>query len=91
MTFLDLWVTNGGNNDCGFSNAEYDELIAAAKVETDSAKRLEMLRKAEDILMDEMPILPIYYYTTVTAANENVKGVQISTLGKISFKHAYKE
>ena len=91
MTFLDLWVTDGGNNDCGFSNARYDELIAAAKVETDSAKRLEMLREAEDILMDEMPILPIYYYTTVTAANENVKGVRISTLGKISFKYAYKE
>ena len=91
MTFLDLWVTGGGNNDCGFSNARYDELIAAAKVETDSAKRLEMLREAEDILMDEMPILPIYYYTTVTAANENVEGVRISTLGKISFKYAYKE
>ena len=91
MTFLDLWVTGGGNNDCGFSNARYDELIAAAKVETDSAKRLEMLREAEDILMDEMPILPIYYYTTVTAANENFKGVRISTLGKISFKYAYKE
>ncbi|WP_195999340.1 peptide ABC transporter substrate-binding protein [Clostridium sp. 1001271B_151109_B4] len=91
MTFLDLWTTSGGNNDTGFSNARYDELIAAAKVETDSEKRLEMLREAEDILMDEMPILPIYYYTTVTAANENVKGVRISTLGKISFKYAYKE
>ena len=91
MTFLDLWVTNGGNNDCGFSNAKYDELIAAAKIETDSAKRLEMLRQAEDILMDEMPVLPIYYYTTVMAWNDNVKGVNISTLGKISFKYAYKE
>lgn len=91
MTFLDLWVTKGGNNDCGFSNAEYDKLINEAKVETDVEKRSEMLRKAEDILMDEMPILPIYYYTTVTAANENVKGVEITTLGKISFKHAYKE
>lgn len=91
MTFLDLWTTDGGNNDTGFSNARYDELIAAAKVETDSEKRLEMLREAEDILMDEMPILPIYNYTTVTAANENVKGVRISTLGKISFKYAYKE
>ena len=91
MTFLDLWVTGGGNNDTGFSNARYDELVTAAKVEVDSAKRLEMLREAEDILMDEMPVLPVYYYTTVTAANENVKGVQISTLGKISFKHANKE
>ena len=91
MTFLDLWTTDGGNNDAGFSNAEYDELSAAAKVETDSDKRNELLRQAEDILMDEMPILPIYYYTTVTAANENVKDVHISTLGKIYFKYAYKE
>ena len=91
MTFLDLWVTDGGNNDSGFSNEKYDELIAAAKVETDAAKRLEILREAEDILMDEMPIFPIYYYTTVTAANDNVKDVHISTLGKISFKYAYKE
>ena len=48
MTFLDLFVTGGGNNDTGFSNARYDELITAAKVEADSVKRLEMLREAED-------------------------------------------
>ena len=91
MTFLDMWVTGGGNNDCGFSNAEYDKLISDAKVETDAAKRTEMLRKAEDILMDEMPIIPIYYYTNVRAWNDNVKGIQCSTLGKIYFKGAYKE
>ncbi|MEN8076587.1 peptide ABC transporter substrate-binding protein [Clostridioides difficile] len=91
MTFLDMWVTGGGNNDCGFSNAEYDKLITDAKVETDAAKRSEMLRKAEDILMDEMPIIPIYYYTNVRAWNDNVKGIQCSTLGKIYFKGAYKE
>ena len=91
ITFLDMWVTGGGNNDCGFSNAEYDKLISDAKVETDAAKRTEMLRKAEDILMDEMPIIPIYYYTNVRAWNDNVKGIQCSTLGKIYFKGAYKE
>ncbi|WP_195989417.1 peptide ABC transporter substrate-binding protein [Clostridium sp. D53t1_180928_C8] len=91
MSFLDMWVTGGGNNDCGFSSAEYDKLVNDAKVETDAAKRIEMLRKAEDILMDEMPIFPIYYYTTVMAWNDNVKGVQVSTLGKVTFKNAYKE
>ena len=91
MTFLDMWVTGGGNNDCGFSNAEYDNLINDAKVEIDLTKRTEMLRKAEDILMDEMPIIPIYYYTNVRAWNDNVKGIQCSTLGKIYFKGAYKE
>ena len=91
MTFLDMWITGGGNNDSGFSNAEYDALIAEAKVETDIEKREALLREAEDILMDETPVIPVYFYTTVMAWNENVKGVQISTLGKISFKHAYKE
>ena len=91
MTFLDMWVTGGGNNDCGFSNAEYDKLIADAKVETDLTKRTEMLRKAEDILMDEMPIIPIYYYTTVMGWKENVKGVQVSVLGNVYLQGAYKE
>ena len=91
MTFLDMWVTGGGNNDTGFSNAEYDKLISDAKVETDSTKRAEMLRKAEDILMEEMPIIPIYYYTTVMGWKENVKGVQVSGLGNVYLQGAYKE
>lgn len=91
MTFLDMWVTGGGNNDVGFNNAEYDKLIGEAKKETDAAKRTELLRKAEDILMDEMPILPIYYYTKVRAWKPEVKGMLTSTLGQIDFKTAYME
>ena len=86
-----MWVTGGGNNDCGFSNAEYDNLINDAKVEIDLTKRTEMLRKAEDILMDEMPIVPIYYYTTVMGWKENVKGIQVSVLGNVYLQGAYKE
>lgn len=37
MTFLDMWVTGGGQNNAGYSNPEYDKLIAAAKVEIDGA------------------------------------------------------
>ena len=91
MTFLDLFVTGGGNNDSGYSKPEYDALIAAAKVETDPDKRKEQLREAEDILMDDMPILPIYYYTTVMGWNENVKGIQVSVLGTVYLQGAYKE
>ena len=91
ITFLDLFVTGGGNNDSGYSNPEYDALIAAAKVETDPDKRKEQLREAEDILMDDMPILPIYYYTTVMGWNENVKGIQVSVLGTVYLQGAYIE
>ncbi|KLE14330.1 peptide ABC transporter substrate-binding protein [Clostridium sp. C8] len=91
MTFLDLWVTGGGNNDAGYSNAEYDKLVADAKKEADPDKRWELMRKAEDIIMDEMPIIPLYYYTKVKGAKPEVKGVRVSTLGHVFVDKAYIE
>ena len=91
MTFLDLWLTGGGNNDAGYSNAEYDALVNQAKAEGDEAKRWELMRQAEDILMEDMPIIPLYYYTKVKAAKPEVKGVRVSTLGHVFFDKAYIE
>ncbi|MGG7058604.1 peptide ABC transporter substrate-binding protein [Clostridium nigeriense] len=91
MTFLDLWVTGGGNNDAGYSNSEYDALVKAAKVEADLDKRWEMMKQAEDILMEDMPIIPLYYYTKVKGAKPEVKGVRVSTLGHVFFDKAYIE
>lgn len=90
MTFLDMWVPDGGNNDSGFSNSEYNALIAEAKLETDIEKREELLRKAEDILIEEAPIIPVYFYTTVMAWNEDVEDILVTSLGKVYFKNAYK-
>lgn len=89
MTFLDMWMTGLGNNDAKFSSEEYDNLIRSAKEETDIEKKYEYLRQAEDILMDEMPIIPIYYYTQIKAVNPNVKDVVVSPLGQVYFDKAY--
>ncbi|MDZ7542559.1 peptide ABC transporter substrate-binding protein, partial [Clostridium perfringens] len=89
MTFLDMWETGGGNNDAGFSNAEYDKLLADARKETDANRRWELMRKAEDILMDEAPIIPLYYYNKVKGAKPEVKGVRVSMLGHVYFDKAY--
>ncbi|WP_346894516.1 peptide ABC transporter substrate-binding protein [Clostridium sp. UBA7503] len=91
MTFLDMWTTGNGQNNAGYSNKEYDKLIAQAKVELDDAKRTELLHKAEDILMDESPILPLYYYTNVLCIDKNVKGTYKSPLGQMEFRDAYVE
>lgn len=85
MTFLDMWVTGGGNNDVGYSNPAYDELINKARVETDLGLRNEYLQKAQDILMDEMIILPIYYNTKIVAKKDHVKGLKVSSLGNLYF------
>ena len=67
-------VTDGENNNTGWSNAEYDRLIAAARAEPDEAKRFELFHQAERILMDEMPIIPIYYYVDKNMLKTNVRG-----------------
>ncbi|QAT39941.1 peptide ABC transporter substrate-binding protein [Clostridium sp. JN-9] len=89
MTFLDMWVTGGGNNAAGYSNPEYDKLIAAAKAEIDTTKRTADLHQAEDILMNDMPIIPIYEYTNVACIKDYLKGVHKSPLGFVFFKDAY--
>ena len=61
MTFLDLWLTGGGNNDTNWSSAEYDELIAQATAEADEEARQELLFQCEEILAEEMPIIPLYW------------------------------
>jgi oligopeptide transport system substrate-binding protein len=73
-TYLDMFITNGENNCTGFSNAQYDKLIADAAHEPDKAKRIEILERAERLLMDEMPIIPIYYYVSRNVVRPRVRG-----------------
>jgi oligopeptide transport system substrate-binding protein len=74
-TFLKMWVTDGGNNQTGWSNKKYDRLIDLAQREPDSTKRFEYYRQAERILMDELPIIPLYYYVSTFASPPYVKGL----------------
>lgn len=74
-TFLDLWVTGGGNNNTGWSSATYDELITKAASEADPAARTELLQQAETILIkDELPIIPVYIYVNQGMLADKVQG-----------------
>jgi len=73
-TFLDMFVTDGANNQTGWSNRDYDRLISEAGREPDRAKRMDLLRQAEQILMTELPVIPIYYYVTKNLVRPYVHG-----------------
>ena len=73
-TFIDLFMTGGENNKTGWGNAEYDRLVRAANVELDQVKRKALMSEAEAILMDEMPIFPLYYYVTQTTYSPRLGG-----------------
>ncbi|EOS57873.1 peptide ABC transporter substrate-binding protein [Paenibacillus barengoltzii] len=90
MTFMDMWVTGGGNNDTGFSNEEYDKLIKEAKNSEDMALRDANFAKAEEILIkDNQVLMPIYYYTNVSATKPWLKGVVLDYSGAIDYTRAY--
>ena len=75
MTFLELWVTDGAYNDANWSNPRYDELVQVGRTSLDEGKRMESLHQAEEILIEEMPIIPIYFYTRPYMVKEYVTGV----------------
>jgi oligopeptide transport system substrate-binding protein len=88
-TFLDMWVTHGGNNHSGWSNKSYDALITKAKVTVDPKARMATLHAAEKILMTDVPIIPIYFYTNPVLLSKHIKNFHQSMLGTPDFKLVY--
>ncbi len=73
-TFLDMWKTGDGNNRTGWSNKDYEALLAKAEQTKDPEARLRILELAEALFLSEMPIIPVYWYTTNYLLHTAVKG-----------------
>lgn len=85
-TFMDLWTTGSGNNDTGWSHPEYDRLARAAMASRDEQERFAVYQQMEKILLDELPVMPIYFYTRVYALNPKVKNWVWNPLDNRSWK-----
>lgn len=88
-SFLDMFVTGGGNNNTGWSNKTYDDLIRLAGQTVDPKARYEVFQKAEKILMDESPVMPIYTYTNPSLISPHLKGWYSNILEHHPYKHVY--
>ncbi len=90
-TFMDMFLTDGGNNRTGWSNPTYDHAIEAAARELDKQKRFEIFRGAEKILIsDEAPICPLYYYVGIQFYDaERLGGVEPNLLDEHPLKNLY--
>ena len=74
MNFANLFISNGGNNNTGFANKIYDDLINKAMVEGDFDKRNKIIREAETLLMAELPVLPVISYVSINLKHKYVSG-----------------
>jgi oligopeptide transport system substrate-binding protein len=77
-TFTDKYLSTSDNNAAAFNDRRYDQLCAAAAVEADPAKRFALLSQAEDRLLAEAPIIPLYTQVGAYLFRENVKGLPLN-------------
>ncbi len=92
-TFLDLWVAGSGNNRTGWSDPTYDALIADAARELDPAKRFDIFRRAEEILVTgQTPICPLFYYVGIQLYHDQtLGGIQPNLLDEHPLREMYRK
>jgi oligopeptide transport system substrate-binding protein len=86
MTFLSIWRTGDGNNCTGWSNKRYDAMLIESCIEPDPKKRMALLHDAEAMMLDELPIVPVYWYVRSYLVQPQVKNWKPSVLEHRCYK-----
>jgi len=89
--WLNLYISDGRNNDSKYVNPEYDKVIYSAINEPDVAKRFALLHQAEKMLIDDMGVIPLFYPMNKILIKKNIKDLDFTPAGGVLFKHAYVE
>ena len=87
-SLLEGWVTGSPKNVARYSDPEYDALIRDSLKQMDRSKRMEDMHSAEAILMRDLPVLPLYFYSTPYMQSARVKGIYISPRSWVLFRGA---
>ena len=90
--FLDMFICEGGNNRTNWCNADYDQLILEQGPSAKSHNaRLTIFKRAEKMLMDDMPVIPIYIYTSNNLVHPSVKNFTNNILNQANYREIYLE
>ncbi len=76
-TFTDVYKSTSDNNNPAWKNSDYDRLLEQAELEPDQLKRLQLLSQAENLLLDDAPIIPLYQYVGRYLFHPNVHGIPL--------------
>ncbi|MEZ2364722.1 peptide ABC transporter substrate-binding protein [Bacillus cereus] len=92
ISYLELFMTGNPNNKMNYSNVHYDELIKKAKTDfvLDTENRWEALREAEQVLLEDAAVAPLYHIGSAYVQKDYVKGIEKHQFGGIyTYKNAY--
>ena len=85
LSYMDLWITGGGNNHVSYANPKYDELLAIAQNSPNQAERIKAMIEAEKMLGDDMPIGMLYYRKRMALINPRLKDMKFKPVGSEYF------
>jgi len=88
--FLELFKSDSGLNDFGFSNSSFDVLLEEISGEHVPARRNRMMQEAERILLAESPIIPVYTYVTKRLVDPHIKGWQNNVMDHHYSRYMFK-
>jgi oligopeptide transport system substrate-binding protein len=71
-TFLDIFMSQGGNNNTGWSNKTYDEYLHKAAISLKPTERMSIFSQAEELLMKELPLAPIFFYSNLRLVKDTL-------------------
>jgi oligopeptide transport system substrate-binding protein len=86
-TFLTVYLSDGGQNDSGWKSVDFDTALNAALAEPDLATRNALYAKAERILLDEAPMIPMYVYSKSMLAAPELEGLEDNPMDLHLYKH----
>jgi len=88
-SFLQMFASDHGQNDYGFSNTLYDSLLQEIAEERIPARRRRLMQEAERILLEEFPIVPIYTYVTKRLVDQHLMGWENNVMDHHYSKHMF--
>lgn len=89
--FLSNYKSKAPGNFSGYSSVEYDNTLIKIKFEKDESKQKSLLKDAEEILMRDLPVIPLYFDNVVLCKKDEVKGIYVTERGTIRLDRAYLE
>lgn len=91
INFLEVFTKDAGTNNTNWHNPGYDELLETSYLAMDKEERRAILRRSEELIMSEVPVVPIFHYSLLHVQDEQLKDVVLTTMGSIDFKWAHVE
>jgi len=88
-TFLQIFQTGFGINDGAYANPRYDALLEQANLLADNEQRYRLLRQAEQILNEDVPNIPLYFYACRHLIKPYLKGWQLNILDRNLSRYMY--